>query len=265
MSTVLGLIGVVVYIPAILVAARRHVRRREVLADDDGRSGQGEGLDRRVPRTIVTVAATATAFAAIGVCAGGTSTQAPPSGALAFTCGTGTEDDDDDICTVGADGRGLRRLTAGPEWDRQPSWSPDRRWIAFVRSTPVGTDEFVGTIFRDDLYIVSASGRTQRRVAKDLFAPYEWPAAWSPNSRRLVFMNGDIWSVNVDGTGLRRLTRGSNPDPARGFLDRHPTWSRRRTSDRLLKKFRPWCRSHLRHGANRCGRAGRGALSAEPR
>ena len=112
MSTVLGLIGIVVYIPAILVAARRHVRRREALAEDDGRSGQGEGLDRRVPRTIVTVAAATTAFAAIGVCAGGTGTRTAPTGTIAFTCGNDTRDDD--ICTIGAGGKGLRRVTAGP-------------------------------------------------------------------------------------------------------------------------------------------------------
>ena len=35
----------------------------------------------------------------------------------------------------------------------------------------------------------------------------------------------DIWSVNVDGTGLRRLTRGLNPDPTRGFIARDPAWS----------------------------------------
>ena len=50
----------------------------------------------------------------------------------------------------------------------------------------------------------------------------EWPR-WSPDGRHLVFAsnrtgNFDIYTIDVDGAHLRRLTRGGNSDC--------PSWSR---------------------------------------
>ena len=58
------------------------------------------------------------------------------------------------IWVMGADGSRPRELTSGGE----PAWSPDGRWIAFVRSTPDGTD----------LWMVSASGGTGVRLTDDV-------------------------------------------------------------------------------------------------
>jgi Tol biopolymer transport system component len=59
------------------------------------------------------------------------------------------------IFTLGADGRGLRRLTAPKKNPRgpgssDPSWSPDGKYIAFIRD--------------DDLYVMRSNGRGLRRL-----------------------------------------------------------------------------------------------------
>jgi Tol biopolymer transport system component len=60
-----------------------------------------------------------------------------------------------------------------------------------------------------DTYVMSASGRGQRRLVRNAFA-----VVWSPDGRRVAFMRGprsrpeagDLYVMNADGTGLRRLT-----------------------------------------------------------
>src|SRR5712691_3781432 len=59
------------------------------------------------------------------------------------------------IFTMGADGRGLRRLTGRPPFGVDPAWSPDGRRIAFDRiagGTPA-------------VYVASATGGPARRLA----------------------------------------------------------------------------------------------------
>jgi Tol biopolymer transport system component len=76
-------------------------------------------------------------------------------------------------------------------------WSPDGRRLAYEVSTP-----------RDAIFLVGVrNGRIVKRADGDL-------AAWSPDGRRLAFRRGvsvgahDLFVVNTDGPGLRRLTRG---------------------------------------------------------
>jgi Tol biopolymer transport system component len=114
----------------------------------------------------------------------------------------------------------------------QPSWSPDGRLVAATEFGPVETGENRLAIIRADgsdlrtlppLTSVEerGGGRTQT----------EMDPSWSPDGSRLVFTgltgfrdlnnrrsNLDIYVVNVDGTGLRRLTyaRASDGAPAWG-------------------------------------------------
>ena len=53
-----------------------------------------------------------------------------------------------DIYIVGRDGHGLRRLTRRGGY--APAWSPDGKWIAFIRA--------------NDLYVVRAAGGGLRRL-----------------------------------------------------------------------------------------------------
>jgi TolB protein len=47
-----------------------------------------------------------------------------------------------ELCVMAADGSAQTRLTFEPLPDREPSWSPDGREIAFVSGAPPNTDLF---------------------------------------------------------------------------------------------------------------------------
>jgi TolB protein len=112
------------------------------------------------------------------------------------------------------DGKRARQLTPrdrqGRSLDADASWSPDGRRIVFASSrTPKG------------LYIMDVrTGKFEHFAAAGEDA--EDPA-WSPDGRRIAFQskrdgNLEIYVINLDGTGLSRLT----DHPA---ADGRPAWS----------------------------------------
>jgi TolB protein len=120
------------------------------------------------------------------------------------------------VFVMDMDGRGIRMLTHGHSNSGLPAWSPDGRWIAFAtdRDSPAG----------DEIYIMRADGSRQRAVTHNLPTVDDaWPS-WSPDGRRLVFARetpsaSAIYTVAVDGSDLRRLTRDDHA------LDTQPSWS----------------------------------------
>jgi TolB protein len=115
---------------------------------------------------------------------------------------------------VNADGSGLRNLgrIAGPAlFASHPVWSPDGRTIYFGR------------------YLISTDGSGARKL------PYiPLIAVWSPDGRQIAFVgnklrnrppgggprkdNSDIYVMNADGSGTRRLTHNVG-------YDGEPAWS----------------------------------------
>jgi TolB protein len=115
---------------------------------------------------------------------------------------------------VRADGSGSTKLPrdvplAGP-------WSPDGQRVAFA-VVPRGPGQRAGL----GLWVINADGSNPRRVARN--AAWSNPA-WSPDGRRIAFRRfdgqlggpqlgsagpSDLFVVNADGSGLRRLTRNA--------------------------------------------------------
>jgi Tol biopolymer transport system component len=105
------------------------------------------------------------------------------------------------IWAVHADGTGLREIARG----ENARWSPDGTKLVLGSPTARSTG---------DLFIVDADGGGRRLL---LASPeLDQPAGWSPNGKRILFTRftdssgrrTEIYTVNVDGTGLKRLGRG---------------------------------------------------------
>lgn len=86
-----------------------------------------------------------------------------------------------------------------------PVWSPRGSAIAF----PV-----YGTGW--PLYVLNVDSGSPAR----LVAPNGYNPAWSPDGQRLAFHPNGLWTVRVDGSGLRRLPRIRSAN-----VPRLPSWS----------------------------------------
>jgi TolB protein len=121
------------------------------------------------------------------------------------------------VFVMDADGGHVRMLTHGRANSGLPAWSPDGRMLAFAtdRNAPEEGDE---------IWIMAADGGGQRPVTRNLQSTDDgWPS-WAPDGERLVFAretprDSAIYVVNVDSSGLRRLTRDERA------LDTQPAWS----------------------------------------
>jgi len=101
------------------------------------------------------------------------------------------------IFVMDPDGTGTRRVTNTQHSDDHPTWSADGRWIVFARE---------GALYR-----VPSAGGTAKRVGKGFGAAAD--PAYSPDGkliaydyRRPGFSIKEIFVMNADGTGVRRIT-----------------------------------------------------------
>jgi len=148
-------------------------------------------------------------------------TWSPDGSTIAFESGSppltkpGQKNIDPELWVVGADGHGLKRLTNNNLQDVSPAWSPDGKWIAFVRVVK-------GNHGR--IWIMSGEGRNAHSLGLKGGEP-----AWSPDGTQLAFAHArsgvgretaDLYVANVDGSGLRRLTHERV-----GVVSHHPSWS----------------------------------------
>ncbi len=111
------------------------------------------------------------------------------------------------------DGEGQRRVTVNRSLAINPSWSADGRAIAYTSYRRGYPDIYVSYIYQGKMD--QPAGGTE--------VIHNFLPAFSPDGARIAFMtnrdgNMEIYSVNRDGTGLRRVTRHPGNDST-------PTWS----------------------------------------
>jgi len=96
-----------------------------------------------------------------------------------------------------------RKLTDGKR-DLYPTWSPDGKQIAFLRSFGQGLSH---------VYVMNPNGGKLQRVGSAVTDTTG--LAWSPDGDELAYgdgINGGIYKISVDGTGLTKLTaEGTSP------------------------------------------------------
>jgi TolB protein len=98
-----------------------------------------------------------------------------------------------------------------------PAWSPDGRWIAFVRQP------WVRDPSHTDIWLVAPDGSNPRRLTAQVAREHNWDPAWSPDSSQIAYYRfmgdrGQIWIMNADGTSRRALSDI-------GDRARYPSWS----------------------------------------
>lgn len=117
----------------------------------------------------------------------------------------------------------LQRLTDGPWTDTMPSWSPDGKWIAFSSDR-----ELQGTF---GIYLVHPNGSGLHKLFCTGPGGRSTHPFFSPDSTKLVFTTdyagisaepvtmahqyqpyGEIYLINLDGTGLIRMTHNQVED-----------------------------------------------------
>lgn len=137
-----------------------------------------------------------------------------------------------DVYAMNADGSHLKRLTDRVGYNGGPWFSPDGKKIVWRAWYPETEEE--KALWRDcmeknfitavplDLWVMDADGSNKKRILRNgatNFAP-----SWHPDGKRIIFSsnmndwreeikkyghNFELYLINIDGTGLERITYNS--------------------------------------------------------
>lgn len=136
---------------------------------------------------------------------------------------------DFDIYVMNSDGTNVRRLTDRVGYDGGPWFSPDGRsivWRAWYPETDEEKSRWKDAMEHDyiiavplDIWIMDADGTNKRLLVRN--GATNWAPSWHPDGKRIVFSsnkddwredirqyghNFELYIINLDGTGLERLT-----------------------------------------------------------
>jgi YD repeat-containing protein len=110
------------------------------------------------------------------------------------------------------DGGELRRVS-GDGFAAIPSWSPDMKWLAFVRAEPARPQVW-------NLWLRDMASGDLRRVS-DYRSGQVWSASWFPDGSTLCYSHDDSLIIADVATGHRRVFN----TPVAGRLTRTPAVS----------------------------------------
>ncbi|KAJ9166693.1 hypothetical protein P3X46_021403 [Hevea brasiliensis] len=167
---------------------------------------------------------------------------------------------------------GLRRLTEGPWGDTMCSWSPDGEWIAFAsdRENP-GSGSF-------ELFLIHPNGTGLRKLVQSGLGGRTNHPYFSPDGKSIAFTTdyagisaepisnphhyqpyGEIYTVKLDGSDLKRLTHNS-------FEDGTPAWGPTyiKPEDVEWPIYRPKCSFEECHWLNEMPSHSGGVETLEP-
>lgn len=136
---------------------------------------------------------------------------------------------DFDIYIMNADGSDVRRLTDRVGYDGGPWFSPDGKnivWRAWYPETPEELAQWRECMEKDyilafplDIWVMDADGSGKRRLTEN--GATNWSPSWHPDGKRIIFSsnmddwhgdlktfghNFELYLINMDGTGLERVT-----------------------------------------------------------
>src|ERR687885_671464 len=103
------------------------------------------------------------------------------NGKIAFVRGSLDEHEFDEIYIMNADGSKQTRLTDNNAYDREPSWSPDGKKIAFVTNRDDHKSD------NGEIYNMNADGSGVTRLTNSS-ADDESPS-WSPDGKKIAFVS----------------------------------------------------------------------------
>jgi Tol biopolymer transport system component len=163
----------------------------------------------------------------------GSGAFSPDGARLAFTrCGSDGDEPDCEIWVARADGDDAHVLVDSQGRDSGPAWSPDGTRIAFTSDRDRNGDCFFHDCWghNGEIYVMDADGSDQARVTND--PGDDGSPTWSPDGSRIAFAglrnvdgavdtpdeNYEIYVMDADGSGLRRLTNNT-------AWDWQPDWS----------------------------------------
>jgi TolB protein len=136
---------------------------------------------------------------------------------------------DFDIYVMNADGSDVRRLTDKVGYDGGPWFSPDGGkivWRAWYPETGEELAQWRDCMEKDyivpfplDIWVMDSDGSHKKRLTSN--GATNWAPSWHPDGKRIIFSsnmddwredlkkfghNFELYLINSDGTGLKRLT-----------------------------------------------------------